>query len=349
MRHLILNSTLFLATISISLSQQPEHGGARQDKGVTLSGITLCKSTISELQSLAGDFAIVDVEEMDLPKTCYGHDSRFTGGEGYASKQFPGMIFQKGNESDYIGKIRLTPEFDGALPDGRKISVKNLKLADVFVLFPKFKDQWHSRGCSDYWRFSNDTVAFFIKIDKNIQPQFPINESYYLDKPIEGIDVVLSCYRVHRGQPIVSGEVKKEPLIFLDGVKVNRAVVETLGSTDIAFINVLKDANAIKAAGPEGADGVIYVYTNTFARSIYWNFFKSAYQAYAKAVPSLEVERDVVYILNDVVLEKNIESKLVELIDADIQLKMIDGKVLKKHYNVKNKKVGVVIYHDSRP
>src|SRR5512134_490424 len=116
MRHLLLTSTLLIATINISLSQQ--HDNLSQDKSVTLSGITLCKTSIADLKNLAGDFAMVSVEEMDLAKNCYGQDSRYTSGEGYASKQFPGMIFQKGNESDYVGKVRLTPEFDGVLPNG---------------------------------------------------------------------------------------------------------------------------------------------------------------------------------------------------------------------------------------
>ncbi|HEX6893210.1 MAG TPA: hypothetical protein VF141_21015 [Chryseolinea sp.] len=343
MRHLLLTSTLLITVINISLSQQQEHDNLSQDKSVTLSGITLCKTSIADLKNLAGDFAMVSVEEMDLPKNCYGQDSRYTSGEGYASKQFPGMIFQKGNESDYIGKIRLTPEFDGVLPNGKKISVKNLKLADVFIMFPKFKDQWFSRGCSDYWRFSNDTLAFFVKIDKNIQPQFPINESFYLDKPIEGIDVVLSCYRVHSKQQSVSRQQEMEPLIFLDGVRVNKKAVEMVDPMEIAFITVLKDANAINAAGPEGKKGVIYVYTNEYSRNKYWSYFRSTYPAYAKAVPSMKDERDVVYILNGIVLEKNIESKLFELIETDIQLRVIEGKELKKQFNIKNKRVGVVI------
>ena len=137
-----------------------------------------------------------------------------------------------------------------------------------------------------------------------------------------------------------------EPLIFLDDVKVDRSAVEAFNPTEIAFINVLKDANAIKAAGPEATDGVIYVYTNQYIRNKYWSYFKSTYQAYAKAVPSLEVERDVAYILNGVVLEKNVESELFKLINADIQLQVIKRKQLKKQFNIRNKKVGVVIDKD---
>ena len=210
MRNSILICILVLVTVMSCFGQtsQGESFDSTLTKRLSISGLTLCKTSLKDLRNLADDLQEVDVEEMDLPKNCYSQDSRFTNGEGYASKQFPGMIFQKGNQSDYIGKIRLTPEFDGTLPNGKKITVKNLKLADVFNLFPKFKDQWFSRGCSDYWRFSNDTLAFFVKIDKNIQPQFPINESYYLDKPIEGIDVVLSCYSLYRKQQLASGNEK---------------------------------------------------------------------------------------------------------------------------------------------
>jgi len=90
-------------------------------KRLSISGFTLCKTSLKDLRNVADDLQEVDVEEMDLPKNCYSQDSRFANGEGFASKQFPGMIFQKGNKSDYIGKIRLTPEFEGTLPNGKKL------------------------------------------------------------------------------------------------------------------------------------------------------------------------------------------------------------------------------------
>ena len=63
-----------------------------------------------------------------------------------------------------ISKIRLTKEFKGKLPDGTLVDLKNLKLKDVFDIYPKLKDTWGSRSCSDYWSFANDTLFFYVKL-----------------------------------------------------------------------------------------------------------------------------------------------------------------------------------------
>jgi hypothetical protein len=39
---------------------------------------------------------------------CYGQDSRFENGKGYYSVKFPGIIFQKDQQTDFISKITLT-------------------------------------------------------------------------------------------------------------------------------------------------------------------------------------------------------------------------------------------------
>jgi len=198
MRHNTIISILILITVT-SGATQTVNDPAPTNR-ITISGFTLCGTTLTDIRNLAKDFNVVSLEEMDLPKTCYGQDSRFTNGEGYSSEQYPGLIFQQGNHSDYVGKIRLTKMFQGKLPNGSVIDMKTLKLRDVFTIYPEFKDKWGSRGCSDYWKFSNDTISFYVKIDKTIQPQFPINETHYYDKPIEGIDLVLSCYGVVIGK-----------------------------------------------------------------------------------------------------------------------------------------------------
>lgn len=64
-------------------------------KRITVSGFCLCQTTLPDLQKLSNDFKPTEVEEMDLPKNCYGQDSRFENGRGYYSQIFPGMIFQK--------------------------------------------------------------------------------------------------------------------------------------------------------------------------------------------------------------------------------------------------------------
>jgi hypothetical protein len=313
-------------------------------KEVSISGFTVCQTTLTDIRRLANDLKLVSLEEMDLPKNCYGQDSRFTNGEGYSSEQYPGLIFQKGNQSDYVGKIRLTKDFRGKLPKGSIIDMKSLKLRDVFAIYPEFKDTWNSRGCSDYWKFSNDTISFYVKIDKTIQPQFPINETYYYDKPVEGIDLVLSCYGLFKKPSNVFKEPDNEPIFFLDSIRVNRRVLSSYKPTEIASVTVLKDTTAIRILGPEGKNGVVYIYTKDYAKNKYWNYFKSKSEDYIKAVPSVHKENDVVYILDNKVLEKDFEGDLFYLNDSTFRdMKVINKKALKRDFKINNKNWGILI------
>ncbi len=313
-----------------------------QAKGICISELCLCQTSLSSLKGAFGEFSRVDVEEMDLPKNCYQHDGRFTNGEGWTTSKLPGLIFQVGNERDFIGKIRLTSDFNGALPDGKTIDLRTLKLIDLFRLYPEFKDKWNSRGCSEYWRFSNDTIAFYVRIDKSIQPQFPINESYYGDKSVVAADIVISCRSVlGKSKPLLLSD-GNEPLMFLDSIQVNKGVMQTLDPSDIAFVTVLKDQNAIQIAGKEARNGVIYFTTKDFARKKYWTYFKSKSGAYKRLVTDMDKEKSVTYVLNGTQLEGgDYKQELFEIDDESF--KGIDVDELKSGKGDKNESKPIVV------
>ena len=131
---------------------------------ISISGFCLCQTTLNELKEMDSELTKAEVEEMDSPKECIGEDSRFENGIGYSSNQIPGIVFQKEKNTDLISKFRLTKSFKGNLPNGSFVELENMKLKDVFIIYPEFKDKWLSRGCSDYWRFSNDTISFYMPI-----------------------------------------------------------------------------------------------------------------------------------------------------------------------------------------
>ena len=134
-----------------------------------------------------------------------------------------------------------------------------------------------------------------------------------------------------------------ESLIFLNDVKVNKGTVDAFDPTEIAFITMVNDTAALDVASSTGTRDAIYVYTKEYARGKYWNYFKQKSPAYANAIPSLAEEKNVAYIVDGEVLKDNIESELYDLIDAEIRLEVIEGKQLKKQFNIKNKKLGVMI------
>ena len=310
---------------------------------LTISGFCLCQTTLADLKSIDGNLKEVDVEEMDLCSNGFTEDSRFENRKGYYSKKFPGIIFQKDNDN-LISKIRLTKDFIGKLPDGVTINMKTLLVNDVLKLYPKFNN-WGSRGCSNYWNLSNDTLSFFVKIDRKKLPQYPIDKEYYLQKPIEGIDLVMSCYSVSHKSESFTLFPSDEPMYFIDSIRTNQGFLqEAYKPSEIAFVTVFKDNDAIKLAGQEGKNGVIYITTKSYARQHYWTYFKSKSSDYLHNVPNLEAEKEVIYILNGKVLSENYESNLFNVNDSNlIELRLIDKKELKSKYNISDKKIGFLI------
>ncbi len=313
-------------------------------KKITIGRFCLCQTTLSDLQNLSPDLKQIEVEEMDLGKRCISHDARFENGRGYYSDQYPGMIFQKDQNTNQISKIRLNKDFKGDLPDGTQIDLKNLKLKDVFDRYPDLKETWHSRGCSDYWNFDNDTLFFYVKIDTTKQPQFPIDEAYYYEKPIAAVDLLVSCYHIFENEKTEFVQLFNDPVFFIDSVNVTRIELQKYQPDEIAFVNVYKDGNAIKLLGEQGKLGAVYFVTKKFVRNKYWNFFKSKSPEYLKIVPTPESDSSVIYILNGNILKKNHESSLADIDDKTfIELKVIDKKTLRKIYKVFDKTFGIVI------
>jgi hypothetical protein len=303
------------------------------EKKISISGFCLCKTTLADLKSMDDDLKEIDVQEMDLCNN----------GKGYYSKKFPGMIFLK-DEDNFISKIRLTKDFVGKLPDGTLIDMKTLLAKNVINLYPKL-NTWGSRGCSEYWNLSNDTLSFYVKIDRNKLPQYPVDEEYYLQKPVEGVDLVMSCYHFSHKSGSFTLFPPDEPMYFVDSIRTNQSFLENaFQPADIAFISVYKGSNAVKIAGQEAKNGVIYITTKSFARQHYWSYFKSKSPEYLQNVPDLESEKEVIYILNGKALTEKDESDLFNVNDSNfIELILIDKKQLKSMYNITNKKLGFSI------
>jgi hypothetical protein len=317
-------------------------------KKLSIEGVCLCNTTLSSLTKKNNNFKEIEVEEMDLSKSCIGQDSRFIAGKGYFSEAYPGMIFQKDQNTDQISKIRLTKSFRGKLPDGKSINMQNFLLKDLLKMYPKLKDTWGSRGCSDYWNFSNDTLSFYVKIDKNKQPQFPVDEAYYFDKPVEAADLVISCYSFENKttSPVVLFD-PNEPVFFLDSIRVNKAVLANYVPSEISSVTVYKGDNAIKRIGAEGKNGLIYIQTKVFAKQLYWNYFKLKSKEYARIVPDAQNDRLIQYVLNSKLLKDNYESDLAAINDSTFkEITIIDKDQLVKQYGVNDKNYGVIIVAD---
>ncbi len=316
-------------------------------KKLSINGVCLCKTTLSALKQTYPDLKKVNVEEMDIPKGCFSEDSRFIAGVGYASPEQHGVIFQKDQVEDFVSKIRITNQFKGYLPNGKYIDMGTAKLKDIFRLYPELKDKWGSRGCSDYWNFSNDTISFYVKIDPSKKPQFPVDESFYMSKPIAGIDLTMSCYSMRKDQPnIVFPDESNDPVFFLDSIQVNKMVLSNYNPTEIASVTIYKDSLIIKKLYHKGAkNGLIYIETKDFAKNRYQNYFSSKSPEYASIIHSTKSNSGIQYILNGKILNKDYEGDLANLNDKTFrEIKIIDKDQLTKLYGITDKNFGVLIY-----
>jgi hypothetical protein len=345
MRISLLTILLLPSLICIAQnSQDTLHIDQSLAEKITIAGFCLCKSSLEDLKKVGGELTPINVEEMDYPKDCFTQDSRYIHGKGYTSTVFPGLIFQKDQSYEFISKIRLTKTFKGSLPDGKTIDVKKLQLKDVMKMYPNLNEKWGSRECSTFWSFSNDTISFFVKIDPAKTPKFPIDINYYLDKPIEGIDLTLSCFSLYEKQNNRYQQVGNDPIFFVDSVNVTRFDLQKYQKADIAIRSVYKDAEAIRLVGPQGQFGAVYYTTKNYAVLKYWKFFKSKSADYAKIAEDMKAEAQIVYILNGRVLVNDFEGELSGVDQSNlINLKVIDKSQLKKLYKVETKKYGVVI------
>jgi len=138
--------------------------------------------------------------------------------------------------------------------------------------------------------------------------------------------------------------LSNEPIFFLDENRVKSDTLSSINPTDIAAVVVYKDTSALRILGNEGKNGVIYITTIEHARTKYIAYFKSKSTEYADIVRTIDDELNVVYILNNKILEKANAGDLYLIDDTNyIDLKVINESELQKGYNIPDKKFGIII------
>ena len=139
-------------------------------------------------------------------------------------------------------------------PDGYYVDLKTLKAADVLKKYDSL-ETWTSRGCSNYWGINKDNkLNFYVKINKDKKPQYPVDEKYYAEQDIEAIDIISDCYAFFE-------KVKINPLYIIDGKEITEEdIIRNLKPEDVDSITVLKDKGAVEKYGDKGKNGVIEIY-----------------------------------------------------------------------------------------
>lgn len=138
-----------------------------------------------------------------------------------------------------------------------------------------------------------------------------------------------------------------DPVFFLDSVNILRSEMLNINPTDVASVTVYRGKEATDLIGENGKDGVIYIFTKSYAKNSYWNYFRSKSKHYSDSLPTPESDSTVQYILNKRILTTNFEGDLMSIDDSIFkELIIIDKKTLEKEYNIFNKAFGIVIKSD---
>ncbi len=223
---------------------------------IKLSDFKLCELTIDFLKEKDPNLKKTKVEEMNLCSDGFVQDGRFENRIGYKSALYHGVIFQKHESGiNKVAKIHLTKEFKGYLPNGNYIDLTFLKAKDILKKYVSL-NSWTSRGCSDYWGINdNEQIYYYVRINKDKKPKYPVDEKYYSEQQIEGIDIIANCYSYNETKA-----TKVKPLIILEGKEVSEDSIKDLKPEDVESINVIKDQNAINKYGEKGKNGVIEIF-----------------------------------------------------------------------------------------
>jgi hypothetical protein len=136
----------------------------------------------------------------------------------------------------------------------------------------------------------------------------------------------------------------RNPVYFLDSVRINPDYFRSINPKDIAFIQVVKENNAIERLGEEGKNGIIYIETKIFARKKMWNYLKRKSDDYARLMPTIDSDSSFQYILNKKLLKNSYDFDLASVNDVTLQeVKILDRKALKKDFDVNDKDYGILI------
>ncbi|WP_316833596.1 hypothetical protein [Pedobacter nutrimenti] len=136
----------------------------------------------------------------------------------------------------------------------------------------------------------------------------------------------------------------RNPVYFLDSVRVKPDYFRSINPKDIAFIQVVKENNAIERLGEEGKNGIIYIETKTFARKKMWNYLKRKSDNYARLMPTVNSDSSFQYILNKKLLKTSYDYDLASVNDVTLQeIRILDKKTLKKDFGVEDKDYGILI------
>lgn len=170
-----------------------------------VDNITACFITLTDLRASDIDFQRVKKDELDSLFTDYSHHS-----DNYFVNNGKGLLIGTYDDTELLNTFWLTETFKGNLTD-KFINVQKYTVSQMTRDFPEPRFRWSISGESPYWIYTNDTINFFITVDKSIQ-QFPLDEKHYANHKMAGIQLELSCWKIYGPEYGMGDTVLIKPL-----------------------------------------------------------------------------------------------------------------------------------------
>jgi hypothetical protein len=133
------------------------------------------------------------------------------------------------------------------------------------------------------------------------------------------------------------------PYIEVDDIAKSQSEINSINPSDVASLTVYYDKEAIKLYGEKAMDGAVLVKTTSYAINQFETLFKGFSQEYEEMLRITE-RGEIQYILNERVLTSDFEGILARLSEKTLKrITIIDSLELDKKYQIKNKKIGVLV------
>lgn len=138
--------------------------------------------------------------------------------------------------------------------------------------------------------------------------------------------------------------IPKNPVYFLDSVKITSVEMANLNAQDFTLITVQNEKEMLESLQDGTKDGAIYIETRKFAKKRFVKFFNSKSKDFRKIYSLENDDSKFAYILNGKALSGNFEGGLASIKDEDLQsLQVVNKKELQKKYSISGKDYGILI------
>ena len=154
--------------------------------------------------------------------------------------------------------------------------------------------------------------------------------------------IILACSNKLSPSEAVQ-KLGSNPYIEFDGKPAEYSYLQSVNPQDISVIQTYYNKEAIKLYGEKAKDGAVLIETKAFARNKFETLFKRHSTEYEEMINKTDTS-NIQYILNERLLKTNFEGDLSLITEKTLKsIKLIGSQELENKYQVKTKKVGVLV------